>query len=82
MAPIATNKVYGSQAFCTAVIGSTTAAIKAQRALSGAAIRADVVKVSYAGGRGCEYGVRFPRALSGNAAAILESKNISVLRYE
>ena len=42
-----------------AVTGSMTAALRAQRALASAAIRAEIVKSDSESGRGCGYGIAF-----------------------
>lgn len=67
----------------TAVLGSMTAAIKAQHILANAAIRADVIKISDAAGtRGCIYGVVFPSSQLGNVRNILTIARVSVRRYD
>lgn len=74
---------YRSEAVCTAVTGSMTIALRAQRTLAAAAIRSEVVKVSSSkASRGCAYGVRYPRAVSGNVEAILKNAKISIKYYE
>lgn len=64
-----------------AVVGSMTAAQRAQRALLGAAIRADIVKSDTESGRGCGYGVAFPTSQQGNVRAILSAAHVNVRRY-
>ncbi len=67
---------------CTAVIGSMTLAIKAQSALSEAAIRADLTKISSAGARGgCAYGVDFPCTQSANVHTVLSRAGVRVREY-
>ncbi len=64
-----------------AVVGSMTAAQRAQRALLGAAIRADIVKSDSESGRGCGYGVAFPASQQSNVRAILSASHVNVRRY-
>ena len=64
-----------------AVVGSMTTAQRAQRALLGAAIRADIVKSDSESGRGCSYGVAFPASQQGNVRAILSAARVNVRRY-
>ncbi len=67
---------------CTAVIGSMTLAMKAQSALSDAAIRAGLTKISSGRTRnGCAYGVDFPCTQSANVRMILETAGIRVREY-
>lgn len=73
---------YRSATVCTAVTGSMTMALKAQRALSREAIRANTVKVSgSANGKGCNYGVEFDCPLLGNVKAALDSAGIEVKEF-
>lgn len=73
---------YRSATVCTAVTGSMTMALKAQRALSREAIRANTVKVSgSANGKGCIYGVEFDLALLGKVKAALDSAGIEVKEF-
>ncbi len=64
-----------------AVVGSMTAAQRAQRALLGAAIRADIVKSDSESGRGCGHGVAFPASQQGNVRTILSASHVNVRRY-
>ena len=67
---------------CTAVIGSMTMAMKAQSALSEAAIRASIAKISSSEARGgCAYGVDFPCTQSANVRTILSHAGIRVRQY-
>ena len=67
---------------CTAVTGSMTMALKAQRTLARQAIRANTVKVSKSqSGRGCIYGIEFDCSLSGNVRAILDNAGIEIKEY-
>ena len=69
-------------AVCSAVIGSMTAALKAQRLLSGHALRSNVKKISPASRtRGCIYGIEFDCAQFQNVRSLLESSNTEVLEY-
>ena len=68
--------------YCTAVIGSVTAAMKAQKALASAAIRSTVVKLdSSVTNKGCAYGVEYDCKQSSNVRATLNSAGIRVSRY-
>ena len=65
-----------------AVIGSATYAAKARDALGRAAVRAEVVKLSYSiTHAGCVYGVAFPSAQKPNAAYVLDRAGIAVREY-
>ena len=64
-----------------AVVGSMTAAQRGQRALLGAAIRADIVKSDKQSERGCGYGLLFAASQQGNVKAILSDAHINVRRY-
>ena len=65
-----------------AVIGSATYAAKARDALMRAAVRAEVIKLSYSTTHaGCVYGVAFPSAQKPNAAYVLDRAGISVREY-
>ncbi len=67
---------------CTAVIGSMTMAMKAQSALSDAAIRANIAKISSSETHnGCAYGVDFPCTQSSNVRMILSRAGIRVRQY-
>ena len=73
---------YRTATVCTAVTGSMTMAMKAQRALSREAIRASAVKVSKStSNTGCVYGVEFDCPLLGNVKAVLETAGIEVREY-
>lgn len=64
---------------CTASVGSMTLAMKAQSALSRAAIRSDVVKLSAAHARrGCTYGLEFSALQLNNVRMILNEARIPV----
>ena len=65
-----------------AVIGSATYAAKARDALMRAAVRAEVIKLSYSTTHaGCVYGVSFPSMQKPNAAFVLERAGITVREY-
>ena len=73
---------YRSATVCTAVTGSMTMALKAQRTLSKEAIRANTVKVSRRSAEhGCIYGVEFDCVLSGNVKSILESAGVEIKEF-
>lgn len=76
------DRSYRTATVCTAVTGSMTMALKAQRALSKNALRANTVKVSKsASDKGCIYGVQFDCALLGNVKAALDTAGIEVKEY-
>lgn len=65
-----------------AVIGSATYATKARDALMHAAVRAEVVKLSYSHTHaGCVYGVAFSGVQKPNAAFVLDRAGIAVREY-
>lgn len=67
---------------CTAVIGSMTMAMKAQAALSEAAIRSSIAKISSGETHnGCAYGVDFPCTQSSNVRTVLSHAGIRVRQY-
>lgn len=67
---------------CTAYIGSTTLAMKAQRALAAQAIMSSVTKVNFSKARrGCAYGVSFDCSQQANVKAILVRENIPVKEF-
>ena len=73
---------YRSATVCTAVTGSMTMALKAQKALSREAIRATTVKVSRStGGSGCIYGVEFDCPLMGSVRSALSAAGIEVKEF-
>ena len=63
---------------CLGVIGSTTHATRAQRALARAAIRSEVVKISSEQKSGCVYGLRLPCAQRQNAEEVLAHERIPI----
>lgn len=73
---------YRSATVCTAVTGSMTMAMKAQRVLSREAIMTKTVKVSGSSeGKGCVYGVEFDCPLLGNVKSTLQSAGVEVREY-
>ncbi len=67
---------------CSAGVGSMTQALKAQRALAGEAIPANVIKMpSSSLGKGCTYGIGFGCEQSGNVRTILERSRIAVKQW-
>ena len=67
---------------CTAVIGSMTIALKAQKILNSSSIRSTVVKLdSSATQRGCSYGLEFECNQYSNVRYILEKSHVIVSRY-
>lgn len=67
---------------CSAVMGSMTAAMKAQRLLGKHALRATVKKISPGtGNKGCIYGIEFDCARSRDIRQILENSGIEVKEY-
>ena len=76
------DRSYRTATVCTAVTGSMTMALKAQRVLSREALRASTVKVSKStSDKGCIYGVQFDCALLGNVKAALDTAGIEVKEY-
>ena len=70
------------QSGCLAVIGSMTQAIRAQRVLANAAVRAEVVKADTGDSRhGCAYALSYPCAQGANVRAILRSSGVRVRAY-
>ena len=67
---------------CYAELGSVTYAMKAQQALSAAAIPSTVVKSeSSSSRRGCAYGLRFSCLQEGNVRRVLDAARISVKQW-
>ena len=67
---------------CLAVMGSMTQAMRAQKVLAGAAVRADVVKADSAHTRrGCAYALSYPCAQENNVRSILAGAGIRVREY-
>ena len=67
---------------CLAIIGSMTQAIRAQRVLASAAIRAEVVKADAADARrGCAYALSYPCTQGANVRAVLKSGGVRVRAY-
>jgi len=64
---------------CLAVMGSMTQAMRAQKVLSDAAVRAEVVKADSAHTRrGCAYALSYPCSQESNVRTILSSAGIRV----
>lgn len=64
---------------CLAVMGSMTQVLRAQKVLSDAAVRADVVKADSAHTRrGCAYALSYPCSQENNVRTILSSAGIRV----
>lgn len=72
----------GSNAGCSAVMGSMTSAMKAQRLLSKHALRSSVIKISPSTqNKGCIYGIEFDCAISVRVRQTLSDANIDVKEY-
>ena len=70
------------QSGCLAVIGSMTQAIRAQRVLANAAVRAEVVKADTGDSRhGCAYALSYPCAQGATVRALLRSNGVRVRAY-
>ena len=68
---------------CTAVLGSMTIALQAEKALANAAIHANVTKVSSSGSeKGCAYGITYPCAQEENVRVILARSGLAVKQYK
>ncbi|MBR4296094.1 MAG: DUF3343 domain-containing protein [Clostridia bacterium] len=71
-----------SMLVCTASMASQTYALKAQKALSGAAIPSRVVRLDGAKSKkGCSFGVEFPCGQKRNVENVLSSARIRVKHY-
>lgn len=67
---------------CLAVMGSMTQVLRAQKVLSGAAVRAEVVKADSAHTRrGCAYALSYPCSQENNVRTILSGAGIRVRDY-
>ncbi len=67
---------------CTAVLGTMTNALQAQRVLANAAIHSSVTKISSSmSAKGCAYGITYPCAQERHVRAILSHANITVKKY-
>ena len=67
---------------CLAVMGSMTQAMRAQKVLAGAAVRAEVVKADSAHTRrGCAYALSYPCSQENNVRTVLSSAGIRVRDY-
>lgn len=76
------DQIYRSSSLCTAVLGSMTMALKAQKTLSKYAIRAETVKISRSSAnKGCIYGVKFDCALAGNVREVLDDAGIKAEEF-
>lgn len=68
---------------CFVELGSVTYAMKAQQALSGAAIPCTVIKRESASSRrGCTYGIGFSCVQKNNVKTVLERARISVKQWD
>lgn len=64
---------------CLAVMGSMTQTLRAQKVLSEAAVRAEIVKADSAHTRrGCAYALSYPCSQENNVRTILSSAGIRV----
>ena len=71
------NNIYSKG--CLAVMGSMTQVLRAQKALSDAAVHAEVVKADSAHTRrGCAYALSYPCSQENNVRTILSSAGIRV----
>ena len=76
------NSRFTASPSCTAVLGSMTIALKSQRILAKAAIRAEVVKVSRSTSKsGCIYGIEFDITQLTAVRTILEANHIEAKEY-
>ncbi len=66
---------------CTAVIGSMTRAMQAERVLAGASVRSYVTKVSSAPSGGCVYGVSYACNQASLVRDILSHAGVRVRKY-
>lgn len=73
--------MHGYQNGCVAVIGSMTQALRAQRALAGAAIPAEIIKADARDEkRGCAYALSYSCAQENNVKTVLGNQGIRVRR--
>ena len=69
-------------AACSAVIGSMTSAMKAQRLLGRQALQVNVKKISPStGNRGCVYGIEFDCRLMRDVKITLDNAGINVVEF-
>ncbi len=69
------NNIYG----CVAVVGSMTQALRAQKVLANAAVRADLIKADSAHTRrGCAYALSYPCLQENNVRTVLASAGIRI----
>ena len=81
-APPSNRSQQDTAGICTAILGSMTQAMGAQSALSEAAIRVSIVKISSSRTQnGCAYGVEYPCTQQRNVAMILERSGVRVREY-
>lgn len=67
---------------CTAVLGSMTAALQAEHALSAASLWGTIVKVGSGNARsGCAYGITFPCSQKRSVTEILSESGIRVRHW-
>lgn len=67
---------------CIVSLGSITVATRAQRALSGAAIYSEIVKLGDdSQEKGCTYGLEFGCPSKGNVKTVLENAGIRIRGY-
>lgn len=79
--PSAVYSPYASGQSCTAVIGSMTKAMQAERALAQASVRASVQKVSSTQAGGCVYGVSYACNQESLVKDILSHAGVRVRGY-
>ena len=65
---------------CSTQIGSLTQAMKAQSALSAAAIPSEIIKTESSSRHGCVYGISYSCSQENNVRAVLENANIPARR--
>lgn len=66
---------------CQIELGSMTAAMKAQTALSHAAIPSTVIKLEASSRHGCSYGLSFSCLQEQNVRTVLSANRISVKKW-
>lgn len=67
---------------CTAVLGTMTNALQAQRALANATIYASVIKISSSqSAKGCTYGISYPCSQDHHVRMVLSNADIHVKKY-
>ena len=77
-----TNSYLHRDGVCTAVMGSMTNALQAQKALANAALYVSVTKVSSSSStNGCSYGISYSCVTEQQIRAVLSNAGLTVKKY-